>query len=83
MKRSSKKILLSFVFSILLFALLFFAQPTTHHSSPTLSTVAGTDPQPLLAQAIRLKEALSFLGSSLSVVDEKRLLALRKPLVGR
>ncbi len=31
------------------------------------------EPQPLLAQALRLKEALSFLGSALSPEDEKRL----------
>lgn len=37
---------------------------------------ANIEPQPLLAQAIRLKEALSFLGSSLSKEDEKRLTAL-------
>jgi hypothetical protein len=42
-----------------------------HHLAPAL------DPQPLLAQAIRLQQALSFLGSSLSPQDEKRLLALQ------
>ena len=44
-------------------------------------TVSGLEPQPLLAQATRLKEALSYLGSSLSVQDEKRLDELKhKPL---
>jgi hypothetical protein len=41
-------------------------------------TVTGIEPQPLLAQAMRLKEALSFLGSSLSATDISRLNELRK-----
>ena len=40
----------------------------------------GIAPQPLLAQALRLKEALSFLGSSLSATGEKRLEALQHQL---
>src|SRR5687768_8221010 len=44
-------------------------------------TVSGLEPQPLLAQAMRLKEGLSFLGSSLSPQDEKRLDELKdKPM---
>jgi hypothetical protein len=50
--------------------------PATH--SPTAHiNVPGIEPQPLLAQALRLKEALSFLGSSLSKEDEKKLIALQ------
>jgi hypothetical protein len=37
----------------------------------------GVEPQPFLAQAIRLQEALSFLGSSLLVQDYQRLKALQ------
>jgi hypothetical protein len=48
-------------------------------SSPEL--VDNVEPQPLLAQAMRLNDALSFLGSALSKEDAKRLKALQdKPL---
>src|SRR5882724_11272843 len=50
------------------------------HAEPTslpVAQVAGVEPQPFLAQAIRLQEALSFLGSSLSPGDTKRLIALK------
>ena len=42
-----------------------------------LARVAGVEPQPVLAQAIRLNEALAFLGSRLQPEDEQRLLGLR------
>ena len=60
--------------------ILLFGQHEDHPSS--VHSIAGSvEPQPLLAQAIRLKEALSFLGSSLSPEDEKRLMDLqRQPL---
>jgi hypothetical protein len=46
-----------------------------------LPVVTNVEPQPLLAQAIRLNEALSFLGSSLPAEDVKRLKALQdRPL---
>ena len=45
------------------------------HQPEKQGTTADVEPQPLLAQAIRLKEALSFLGSSLTKEDEKRLIA--------
>ncbi len=54
-----------------------FTQHSTHHGQTTENTVVGVEPQPLLAQALRLREALSFLGSSLSDDDEKRLLMLQ------
>ena len=38
-----------------------------------LPLVAGVEPQPVLAQALRLDEALSFLGSSLAPEDSHRL----------
>src|SRR5690349_13886568 len=62
------------------FFLLFFLDTVhaqhEHHSTPT--TVVNDIPaQPLLAQAIRLKEALSYLGSAMSQKDEKRLISLQ------
>ena len=57
------------------FSLPLFSQHDTHHTPQT--TIKGIEPQPLLAQAIRLKDALSFLGSSLSKEDEKRLTDLQ------
>ena len=65
--------LLSFLF----LQSLLFAQDHGKHSNENHNTIAGIEPQPLLAQAIRLKEALSFLGSSLSAQDEKKLIALQ------
>lgn len=53
-----------------------FAQHTSHHPA-TDSLITGIEPQPLLAQAVRLKEALAFLGSSLTKQDEQRLTALQ------
>src|SRR3954463_5027576 len=53
----------------LCFPPILFAQHTHVHSS----TAADLEPQPLLAQAIRLNEALSFLGSSLPSKDQNRL----------
>jgi hypothetical protein len=66
------KHLFLFLAAALSLPVLLFAQHTEHVShGTTVST--GVDPQPLLAQAIRLQEALSFLGSSLSSEDEKNL----------
>lgn len=42
-----------------------------------LPVVDGVEGQPLVAQVIRLKEALDFLGSSLEAEDEARIEALR------
>ena len=52
------------------------AQHDGHHTAPTVEA------QPLLAQAIRLREALAFLGSELSAEDTKRLLALEHEVPG-
>lgn len=58
-----------------------FAQHMHTQPEATLPVVAHVDPQPLLAQAIRLNDALNFLGSSLSDEDQQRLTALQnKPL---
>ena len=43
-----------------------------HHSNTPQRNI---EPQPLLAQAIRLKDAMSFLGSALSPADEKKLIS--------
>jgi hypothetical protein len=43
--------------------------------------ISGVEPQPLLAQAIRLKDALSFLGNSLFKKDEKGLEQLQNSLL--
>ena len=52
-----------------------------HHNPVPQNTVAQVEPQPLLAHALRLNEALAFLGSALSPEDQKRLKALQdKPL---
>lgn len=72
-----KKFIPLFLFAALYFPLIVFAQHPTHHASTTQHIMPGVEPQPLLAQALRLKEALSFLGSPLSQQDEKRLLALQ------
>jgi len=57
--------------------LLLFAQHEQHHAPTKQATTIDVEPQPLLAQAIRLKDALSFLGSSLTKEDEKRLTSLQ------
>lgn len=54
------------------------AQQPHHDHSPAMSVEA----QPLLAQALRLEEALSFLGSSLSEEDARELQALRHQTPG-
>ncbi|MEJ7740397.1 MAG: CehA/McbA family metallohydrolase [Chitinophagaceae bacterium] len=61
----------------LLVHLTAFAQHPATHSSSALRVIHEVEPQPLLAQAIRLKEALAFLGSSLSAGDMKRLTGLQ------
>ena len=51
-----------------------------HHQAQQNATVK-VEPQPFLAHAIRLNDALSFLGSALSKEDQQRLKALQnKPL---
>lgn len=57
--------------------LLLIAQHTDHHAPASQQITTGVEPQPLLAQAMRLREALSFLGSSLSPDDEKQLSSLQ------
>src|SRR5687768_11951930 len=47
------------------------------HSTHEHHTSGKVEAQPLLAQALRLQEALAFLGSALSAEDVKRLQALQ------
>jgi hypothetical protein len=70
-----QKLILLFLVAIFHFPLIAVAQHPEHHAT---SNTTAIEPQPLLAHALRLREALSFLGSSLSIEDEKRLLALEK-----
>lgn len=60
----------------LYFSPVLLAQHSPHTQHPT-AVHTNVEPQPLLAQAVRLKEALSFLGSSLSKEDEQKLVALQ------
>src|SRR6202035_4251198 len=76
-----KKQLLLVLVSSLYIPVILFAQHPASHSAAIHDMVADVDPQPLLAQAIRLREALSFLGSSLSHQDEQSLRDLQhRPL---
>ncbi|MBO0931622.1 CehA/McbA family metallohydrolase [Fibrella sp. HMF5036] len=47
-------------------------------TAAALPVITNIDPQPLLAQALRLQQALSFLGSSLAESDANRLKALQQ-----
>jgi hypothetical protein len=69
--------LVFFLIATLYSPMILHAQHPASHSMEQNKSIAGVDPQPLLAQAIRLKEALSFLGSSLSEEDEKQLMELQ------
>ena len=72
-----KQCIFLFLLAALCLPVILLAQCAATHFSTTHNVVNGIEPQPLLAQSIRLNEALSFLGSSLSVKDQKRLLALQ------
>lgn len=56
---------------------LLTAQEHTGHMHVTGDTIPEVEAQPLLAQAIRLKAALSFLGSALPESEGKKLEALK------
>src|SRR5689334_9697178 len=60
------------------------AQHEGHHQPAQQSSTTDVEPQPLLAQAVRLKDALTFLGSALTKDDEKQLLGLQhQPLTAQ
>jgi hypothetical protein len=66
------------IFVILFTPLLLLAQ---QHDHAAPAGTVNVEPQPLLAQAMRLQEALSFSGNSLSATDAQRLKVLsNKPL---
>ena len=65
---------------IVLLVILHFS--TFINAQNSLPIISGVEPQPLLAQAIRLEEALSFLGSSLSKEDALRLKELQQKKLG-
>lgn len=73
-----KQLFLLLLATVCLPIILFSQHAHDHSSAAPHSITAGIDPQPLLAQAVRLREALSYLGSSLSAQDEKQLLALQQ-----
>lgn len=68
-RKKSSLFFVAFFMPILIFA----QQHHEHESVPSIMI----DPQPLLAQVLRLRDALSFLGSPLSPVEEKLLSALQ------
>src|SRR5215471_15800359 len=72
-----KKLCLLSVFVGLLLPAMLPAQNSPGTLAPPLEIIPGVEPQPLLAQAIRLNDALSFLGSSLSKEDAQRLKTLQ------
>ena len=62
-----------FILTSLAVCLVSSAQHPNHRATDSLKLLTGVEAQPLLAQVMRLKEALSFLGSSLSREDETHL----------
>src|SRR6476646_3831038 len=70
-----------FILVNLFLPIISFTQNSSTTPASALEIIPGVEPQPLLAQAIRLNDALSFLGSALSREDAQKLKALQdKPL---
>lgn len=65
-----RRISITLLLAVFFLPLAISAQHHDHHAD------VNVEVQPLLAQALRLREALIFLGSSLSPEDDKELLAL-------
>jgi hypothetical protein len=75
-----KKILYPLI-AVLLLSEITMAQHDHRSAAETLPLIEHVEAQPLLAQAIRLEEALQFLGSSLTKEDAHHLHMLKdKPL---
>jgi hypothetical protein len=72
-----KQICFLLLINLCLPVLLFAQHQHSDSSHAHKNDGVGVEPQPFLAQAIRLQEALSFLGSSLLVQDYQRLKALQ------
>ena len=68
-----RKNLVLFAVAFFLPVLMFAQQQQQHETVPTVIV----DPQPLLAQALRLRDALSFLGSPLAPAEDKILANLQ------
>ena len=69
--------------SLLAMLMIFFpihltAQHHENHSKAGNKKSVNVEPQPLLAHAIRISEALNFAGSALSDADQKKLKQLKK-----
>ena len=79
MKVSGRFLQYVFVTACLLPVAAAFAQHEAHENHGASSSV---DAQPLLAQVIRLQEALAFLGSELSEEDSKTLRSLQHSQAG-
>jgi hypothetical protein len=65
--------------SLLLTAIMYLPVTTfsQHHHAHEVAIPVNVDPQPLLAQALRLRESIIFLGGSLAPADDKALIALQ------
>jgi hypothetical protein len=78
-----KQICFLLLINLCLPVLLFAQHQHSDSSHAHKNDGVGVEPQPFLAQAIRLQEALSFLGSSLLVQDYQRLKALQHEPLNR
>jgi hypothetical protein len=74
MKTLTRFILLIFIF----FVPLIVSAQHEDHSKNAHHKAIQVEPQPLLAHALRISEALNFAGSALSDSDEKKLKQLQK-----
>jgi hypothetical protein len=70
MKTSSALLLLAVFFPLMLLG--------QHDQHGNHTAAADVEPQPLLSQAMRLQEALSFSGNALQAVDAAKLKALER-----
>src|SRR5688572_12246901 len=64
------------LFSCLVLLPIFSFAQHEHHQAPQ-NTIVNVEPQPFLSHAIRLNEALIFLGSALTKEDQQRLKELQ------
>ena len=63
---------------LIIFSPLFINAQHHDHSKDGNKKLISIEPQPLLAHAIRISEALNFAGSALSAVDQKKLKQLQR-----
>jgi hypothetical protein len=74
----SVKKLLFLVFHCSVLSTTLHAGKIAYHEIDTLPIIPNVEPQPLLAQAVRLQQALSYLGSSLSKDAAARISTLQQ-----